>query len=323
MRRSLIALPVLLAAVAVFLGADAHAAPPADPGRSEHERIVRYWTPDRVEHARPREIERAAPQAPQAKPGGGGGGSGTSTGAYWTKGGLVKKTTGRVLFTLSGVDYVCSGSAVADARTDASLVLTAGHCVFDDAKDVFATNWMFVPDYETGGTFTCAQTAYGCWTAQALVTTAAWSTGDFNEDYAFAVLRPGGKDGATQLDAAVGTQSITFTVSPVGQAIYAFGYPAAQKYDGQRLAYCNGTAIADSYGSTDGGLACDMTGGSSGGPWFTGFNASTGVGTLTSVNSFKYRGLSTYMWGPFFDAYGAKAYGEAQTATANTLVTAP
>lgn len=322
MRRSLIVLPVLLAAVAMFAGTAAHAAPPTDPGRSEHERIVRYWTPDRAERARPRELEQNGPRDPQAKPGSGGS-SGGSTGAYWSGGGLVKKTTGRVLFTLSGTDYVCSGSVVADARLDASLVLTAGHCVFDEAKDVFATNWMFVPDYETGGTFNCALTAYGCWTAQSLVTTAAWSNSDFNEDYAFAIVRPGGKDGITQLDTAVGTQAITFTVSPVGQSIYAFGYPAAQKYNGQRLAYCNGTAIADAYGSTDGGLACNMTGGSSGGPWFTGFNPTTGAGTLTSVNSFKYRGLSTYMWGPFFDAYGASTYSAAQTASANLLVSAP
>lgn len=322
MRRSLIAMPVLMAAVAMLVVTAAHAAPPTDPGRSEHERIVRYWTPDRAERARPREIERNVPLDPQAKPGSGGSSSG-STGAYWSGGGLVKKTTGRVLFTLSGTDYVCSGSVVADARIDASLVLTAGHCVFDDAKDAFATNWLFVPDYETGRTFNCAVTAYGCWTAQALVTTAAWGNSDFNEDYAFAIMGPGGKDGATQLDTAVGTQAITFTVSPVGQSIYAFGYPAAQKYNGQRLAYCNGTAITDAYGSTDGGLACDMTGGSSGGPWFTGFNPATGAGTLTSVNSFKYRGLSTYMWGPFFDSYGASTYSAAQTASANLLIAAP
>ena len=29
-------------------------------------------------------------------------------------------------------------------------------------------------------------------------------------------------------------------------------------------------------------MACDMTGGSSGGPWLTGFNETTGVGTLNS-----------------------------------------
>ncbi len=210
-----------------------------------------------------------------------------------------------------------------DQRLDASLVLTAGHCVFDEANGTFATNWMFVPDYETGGTFNCPQTRFGCWTADALITTTAWSGGDFNEDFAFAVMRPGGQDGATQLDAAVGTQPITFSVSPVGQSLYAFGYPVAKKYDGQRLTYCNGTAISDPYGSTDGGLECNMTGGSSGGPWFAGFNPATGTGTLTSVNSFKYRGMSNYMWGPFFDAYGARTYTAALTAIGNTLVTAP
>ena len=183
---------------------------------------------------------------------------------------------------------------------------------------------MFVPDYETGKTFACDSTRFGCWTAQALITTTAWRDGDFNEDYAFAVLGAGGRTGqALQLDTTVGTQAISF-VLPQPRAIFAFGYPAARPYNGQRLAYCSGATIADTYGgSTDYGLACNMTGGSSGGPWFADFNAAAGVGTLTSVNSFKYRGLSSYMWGPYFDAYGQQTYNTALAAAANTLVAAP
>ena len=52
--------------------------------------------------------------------------------------------------------------------------------------------------------------------------------------------------------------------------------------------------------SHDQALACDQTGGSSGGPWFTGFDAQTGTGTQYSVNSFKYTDQPDYMYGPYF-----------------------
>lgn len=316
MRRSLITVPILVVAIAFSSGAGAFAAPPDSPGKSDHERIVGYWTSQRVERARPRDVDRA-PHG-QGKPIRGGS---AETGANWTGGGLVKTTTGRVLFTMSGIDYVCSGSIVADERTDTSLVLTAGHCAYDEAKNQFATNWMFVPDYEANATFSCANTVHGCWTAQALVTTAAWAGGDFDEDYAYAVIRPGGKSGTTQLD-SLGIQAISFTLAAQSRPVHAFGYPAARPYNGQRLVYCAGDTVADPYGSsTDWGLNCDMTGGSSGGPWFANFDPATGRGTLTSVNSFKYRGLSAYMFGPYFDVYGAKTYTGALAATTNTLVT--
>ena len=106
-----------------------------------------------------------------SKPGQGGGGhgggpgtgdtGGVVTGATWSGGGNVAKTTGKVYFTMDNVNYVCSGSAVA-GRVDS--VFTAGHCVWDDA-DGFASNWMFWPAYYNG------DKPYGTWTATALFTT--------------------------------------------------------------------------------------------------------------------------------------------------------
>ncbi|HVR13457.1 MAG TPA: hypothetical protein VMS41_06735, partial [Gaiellaceae bacterium] len=209
-KRTLVAVLGALATTAVFVAAGSSAAAPgAKPDRGA---VVAYWTPERVAHAVPREVSPKGLHVPQAgkPPGpGGGGGSGTTggtTGAAWTGSGKVKLTTGKVLFTMAGVDYVCSGSVALDASSSTSLVLTAGHCVYDETNRAFATNWMFVPDYEDGGSivtntngshsFTCDTTPYGCWTAAALVTTTAWANGGaslagFNNDYAFAVVGPG------------------------------------------------------------------------------------------------------------------------------------
>ena len=150
----------------------------------------------------------------------------------------------------------------------------------------------------------------GCTGKGAAGCTAAWAGGagslaGFDNDYAFAVVGPGGKTGqSNQLDLTVGSNPVLFD-QPHPAQVYSFGYPHASPYDGQKLVYCAGKDIADTWGGTsDYGLSCTMTGGSSGGPWLVGFNASNGVGSLTSVNSFKYTAgkFTKYMWGPYFGA---------------------
>ncbi len=208
-------------------------------------------------------------------------------------------TTGKVFFTLSSGNYVCSGSAVSSANE--STVLTAGHCVSD--AGTFATNWAFVPAYDDN------VRPYGTWTASQLSTTSQWRSGeDFDYDVGFAKMNT--LNGATLTD-TVGGQGIGFNLAR-GQATHAFGFPAARPYDGSELAYCAGTVVQDtSYGSQDQGLACNMTGGSSGGPWMVGFNGSTG--TLNSVNSFGYRGIKDVMWGPYFGSVVQSLYSSVQT----------
>jgi hypothetical protein len=331
-----------LTVISVLVAAGSSAAAPG--GKQDRGAVVAYWTPQRVAHAVPRDVSpKVHPSPEKGKPGGGGGGGGgggttTVTGAAWTGGGKVKLTTGKVLFTMAGVDYVCSGSVADDTSDATSLILTAGHCVYDETNHAFATNWMFVPNYEDGGSivtnpngthsFSCDTTQFGCWTRTALVTTTAWANGGgslagFNNDYAFAVVGPGGKTGqSVQLDAAAGSNPVAFNQSHPAQ-VYSFGYPQASPYNGQTLIHCAGRDIVDTWGGTsDFGLACNMTGGSSGGPWYVGFTASTGTGSLNSVNSFKYTSgrFTGYMWGPYFGNYTQRTYTAAKTATANTLV---
>ena len=335
------------ASVVLIVATGSSAAPPQGAGKPDRGAVVAYWTPERVARAVPRDVspdrkpsfkphELAKPPGPGG--GGGGGGGSSVTGAAWTGGGKVKATTGKVLFTMAGVDYVCSGSVAQDSSGSTSLILTAGHCVYDESGSGFATNWMFVPDYEAGGSivtnpdgshsFTCDTTPYGCWTASALVTTTAWASGGgslaaFNNDYAFAVVGAGGKSGQSlQLDSAVGANPVAFNVAHPTQ-VSSFGYPQASPYDGQKLIYCSGTDIADTWGgTTDYGLNCNMTGGSSGGPWFANFASGADPGSLNSVNSFKYTAgkFAKYMFGPYLGAYALKTYNAAKTASGNATV---
>jgi hypothetical protein len=318
--------PLALFAALAIIGIPALAAPvgAAGPGASRHDQIVSFWTPSRLRSAIPRDFVRSGKElVPKAKPGGGGGGV---TGASWTKGGAILKASGKVYFVMGSSAYVCSGSVATDSRSGKSLVLTAGHCAYDEVARAFATNWLFIPEFDSAPTFTCANTTYGCWTADALVVHNGFaSAGGFNtqatvHDFAFAVVGGGGKSGTAQLDATVGSFPISVTGTNAGDTLYAFGYPAAGKYHGNDLTYCSGQIITDSLNSNlTWGMPCGMTGGSSGGPWLKGFNETTGSGTLNSLNSYGYSGIKN-MYGPKFNSNTQAVYDAANRATSNTIV---
>jgi hypothetical protein len=309
-------------------------AAPSDTGaeaKAEHARILEYWTPERMAHAIPRDFVKTdhgfVPAGKGGKPGGGGdsgGGTGAVTGASWSEGGAVVKGTGKVFFTMAGTNYTCSGAVTDDGgREGYSLVLTAGHCAYDETNGSAATNWIFIPGYDEAPTRTCDATKYGCWTSKGLVADRHYATaGGFNtqaitHDWAFAVVDGGGLDGGTQLD---GLASFAIDFNAPNAFRYAFGYPAQGKYGGSDLVYCAGDPISDS--GTSGntwGLACDMTPGSSGGPWFKAFGGASGI--LNSLNSYKYIGgqYKNYMFGPKFNGETSATYATALDATSDTL----
>jgi hypothetical protein len=289
--------------------------------KAEHQRIVKYWTAERIANAKPRDFVRTGDGrfVPRAKPGGG-------TGASWTQGGPVVQRTGKVLFTMDGSNWVCSASAVNDTRATFSLVLTAAHCAYDEVNETHATNWTYVPSFDTSPTFTCSQSTYGCWTTAAggLVVHSGYATaGGFNtqatvHDFAIAIVGPGGKDGATQLD-SLGSYPIAYPAISTGQTVHAFGYPAAGRYKGKDLTYCTGATFNDNFnGNLTWGIKCNMTGGSSGGPWLGSFTQAGG-GTLTSLNSYGYSGLSN-MYGPKFNSDTQDVWTRADTSSSNQIV---
>ncbi len=227
-----------------------------------------------------------------------------ATGSSWPDGGPVARATGKVFFTLAGTDYVCSAAAVTSPRAD--VVVTAGHCVSDGAGH-WATNWTFVPGY-TDGT-----APYGRWTARRFFTPPQWVNGAAQrDDVAFVTVSPapGATVGALAGDWGLG---ISFGTHPGQEAV--FGYPAESPYNGQELSYCEGATHPDPYHATsDSGVACAMTEGASGGPWLSGFDASSGSGTITSVSSFKYGDGSPALYAPPLGPEAAALYRQAEHA---------
>ncbi|MDF3144038.1 peptidase, partial [Streptomyces sp. T21Q-yed] len=223
-----------------------------------------------------------------------------NTGGQWSGGGAVVSTAGQVFFSYQGRTASCSGNAVTSANK--STVITAGHCV--KLEGAWHTNWVFVPGYHDG------QAPYGRWTASKTLSTPQWTASeDINYDVGAAVVAP--LDGKLLTD-VVGGQGLAFNTG-YNLRMYSFGFPAAAPYDGEKFIYCSGTTNRDFLLSNDHGMNCNMTGGASGGPWFTQFNESTGTGLLSSVNSFKYNFLPNRMYGPYFGADAQNLYQTAQT----------
>ncbi len=204
---------------------------------------------------------------------------------------------GKVFFTLGGSNYVCSGNAVSSANE--STVSTAGHCL-NDGPGAFATNFAFVPAYENGAE------PYGKWTAKSLHAPTQWSDkGDMTYDTGFAVMNPLNGQNLTDV---VGGSGVAFNEAR-GLTYKSFGYPAASPFNGQTLKSCTGTASDDPNNPqfATQGISCDMTGGSSGGPWFIGTSS---AGVQNSVNSYGYN-RSAVMYGPFWGSVIQQTYASA------------
>ncbi|TXS53045.1 peptidase [Streptomyces sp. uw30] len=280
-----------------------------------------FWTSERMREATPLDLvgvsghidggsaprkgaaTTVAPTSPAAPLGKAAAGIGLmafpNSGGQWTGGGAVVNTAGRVFFSYQGRTASCSGNAVTSANK--STVITAGHCV--KLEGAWHTNWVFVPGYHDG------QAPYGRWSASKTLSTPQWTASeDINYDVGAAVVSP--LDGKRLTD-VVGGQGLAFNTG-YNLRMYSFGFPAAAPYDGEKFIYCSGTTNRDFLLSNDHGMNCNMTGGASGGPWFTQFNESTGTGLLSSVNSFKYNFRPNRMYGPYFGADAQNLYQTAQ-----------
>lgn len=208
---------------------------------------------------------------------------------------------GKVFFTLGGSNYVCSGNAVSSAN--GSTVSTAGHCV-NEGPGAYATNFVFVPAYENGNA------PYGKWAARALYAPTQWVTnGDMTYDTGFAVVNRNTQN--QTLTSVVGGSGVAFNQAR-GLTYKSYGYPAAAPFNGETLKSCTGTATDDpnnpQFGSQ--GIPCDMTGGSSGGPWFIGTSSD---GLQNSINSYGYN-RSAVMYGPYWGSVIQATYNSAAAA---------
>jgi hypothetical protein len=248
------------------------------------------------------------------------------TGASWTGGGKVAGSVGRILFSSGGSQWICSGTVVNTGTGNGySVVLSAGHCAYD-GTDGWSSNFVFYPDFDKNPTYTCQGRAEGCWTASRLGINSGFYPSGFGPDaalrvdYSFAYLPDNATNG--ELDARYAGYGLKIGGVGLADKQWAFGYPAEGRYKGKDLIYCAGSTIDDPNGVGTWGMACNMNGGSSGGGWLWGTtNPGDGSGSLSSVNSYGYSGL-TYMFGPRFTTATSTVLGDVidGSATSGTTV---
>ena len=273
--------------------------------------------------------------------GGGSGGTGTVTKAEWTGGAPSRPPRdGCTLRCRSArrkgawTGYVCSGTVVTDGIAGRSVILTAAHCVYDDANKAFARKVLFIPDQtDTTGAGTdlnCSNDPMGCWSPSFGVVDVNYTATTFPNnnawDYAFYVVSDTGAHtagfltgGGDALDGVAGSMGLSFSqpfhdTNDDSDVTYALGY----SYDADpNFMYC-AEGMTTINGTINWWLpSCGLTGGASGGPWVQ--PMSGGSGPIISVNSWGYTN-SPGMAGPnFYQSSTSCVFGAATTALFNDI----
>jgi V8-like Glu-specific endopeptidase len=288
-------------------------------------KVQSYWTPERMKSARPitnqpdgaKRTPNIPPKGPSdSKAPRGPSGSPISVtpanqgaipnafpvppGQYST---FPYSTVGKVFFTdpRTGINFVCSGSAVNSNNT--SVVDTAGHCVVQGGSgNNWYSNWIFCPQYNNGSS------PFGCWSARQFWSSTDWvNTGSFEDDFGDAVVSPNGHGNIVNVVGGAGWAYGQATA----QNFSAYGYPAAPPFNGNTIQACFGTGAAS--GWDDGtvvAIPCDMTGGSSGGPWFISINNTFGY--VNGHNDFVIDNPPTHMYSPYYDIDWFNVFNAAQ-----------
>jgi V8-like Glu-specific endopeptidase len=202
-------------------------------------------------------------------------------------------TVGVLYFTQNGTDYRCSAAAIGN-----NAVWTAGHCVHDGtgSDNGWSTDVVFAPAFKDGNT------PFGTWSAIDVVSDSSWiNFGNFRFDFGGVILGPNGSD--QTVDEVVGSLGFAYNLNPV-QHWFNFGYPSNAPFDGFTMQICAGSfARNDPFYSYPMPMAmgCDMTPGSSGGPWIINFSGTPGTTNyINGNNSYRYTGLDQEIYSPYF-----------------------
>ncbi|HJP76564.1 MAG TPA: trypsin-like peptidase domain-containing protein [Pseudonocardiaceae bacterium] len=164
--------------------------------------------------------------------------------------------------------HFCSASVVASPHGD--VVLTAAHCIYDATEGDYDTDIVFIPDYHNG------QAPYGVWTPESLIVDPRWiSDADPDLDFGFMIVHQAGSDRSVQSETGANQLGTNLGFD---QPIQVTGYPDGAS---QPVTCATTSSQQDTYQMQ---FDCDgFPNGTSGSPWVTNVNPSTGLGTVIGV----------------------------------------
>jgi V8-like Glu-specific endopeptidase len=172
------------------------------------------------------------------------------------------------LFTAGpGGDHFCTASVVASPGRD--LLITAAHCLSSGNGAGYRPDIVFIPDYRDG------QAPLGVWTPKRLLVAPAWlQSADPDLDVGFVILEP---NNGKNIQDVVGANTLAID-GGYQYRVRVTGYPAS---DDAPVTCRNVTA---EFSFTQLQFDCDgFTGGTSGSPWVTKFDAHSRTGTIVGV----------------------------------------
>jgi V8-like Glu-specific endopeptidase len=297
---ALLAVALLAFPLAASASSRTHAPPTSTAGATssaaEAERVLRYWTPQRMREARPLDLvvdgsgeARVRVGAPLAAD------AAASFVHVATPEVPPYSVNGRIFIRRGNLKGFCSGTAINTPTRQ--LVLTAGHCVNSGPEDGHAAVWSnfleFVPAY-TGGV-----APFGAFVAQGRSKTFApkqW-TKHGNPDFDLgAFLTKPNAEGVNLADAVGGGATIV-TELPRKQKFFTFGYPGETK----RMQGCQSPYIGDDTltypfsGPPTMAIRCRWAPGASGGGWLIGDGTQ-----INGVNSYLHLENKSRTFGPYF-----------------------
>jgi V8-like Glu-specific endopeptidase len=184
-------------------------------------------------------------------------GNSTSFGGVAAVGALFTETNGRL------GQHFCTASVVNSKAGD--LAVTAAHCVYGRGGTM-----VFVPGYANG------KTPYGVWPVAKIYTDDAWDAAE-DPDHDVAFLKLADADDGAPIENVTGAETLGTGVA-AGQDVQVIGYP-----DGAaEPVWCAGPAKG--FSATQLEFDCGgYTTGTSGGPFLTEVNRTTGQGTVIGV----------------------------------------
>jgi V8-like Glu-specific endopeptidase len=164
-------------------------------------------------------------------------------------------------------NHFCTASVVTSPGKD--LLITAAHCIHGGRGGGYHTDIVFIPDYRDGST------PFGVWTPQRLLVAPQWaSSSDPDYDVGFVTLQP--HDGQN-IQRVLGANHLAFDPG-YQHLVRVTGYPDSANVP---IACINWTS---EHSATQLRFECSgYTGGTSGSPWVTRFDARSRTGTIIGV----------------------------------------
>jgi V8-like Glu-specific endopeptidase len=167
----------------------------------------------------------------------------------------------------AGGNHFCTASVVDSPSRD--LLVTAAHCINGGRGGGYRSDIVFIPAYRDG------QAPFGVWTPARLLVAAGWArSGDPALDVGFVLLKP---DHGRNIEDVLGANTLDFNPG-YRNLVRVTGYPRTA----QEPVTCKNWTTRQS--ATQLRFDCNgFTGGTSGSPWVTGFDPTTGTGRIVGV----------------------------------------